>query len=105
MGNEIALFRYPFTLSIDGTGVEKMNPFTVRIFNAEYGMVYTQLLDMCMSSQSTAEGISRSSCNSVWLNCAGVSDDNTSVNMGCNKDKTPRSKLQPLMHAWVARAT
>ncbi|KAL5477399.1 hypothetical protein EMCRGX_G002180 [Ephydatia muelleri] len=33
----------PFTLAIDGstdTGVEKMNPLTVRIFNAEYAMNY-----------------------------------------------------------------
>ena len=38
-------------------GKDEQNPLTVRIFNVEYGMVHTQFLDMCMSSQSTAEGI------------------------------------------------
>ena len=47
----------PFSLSIDGstdTGIEKMNPLTVRVFDAT---VSCQFLDMCMSSSSTAEGI------------------------------------------------
>ena len=78
--------RCPFTLYIDGstdTGVVKMNPLTVRIFNVEYGMVHTQFLDMCMSSQSTAEGIFTKMQEALqkheipWLNCVGVSVDNT----------------------------
>ena len=50
----------PFSVAIDGSsdnGVEKMNPLTVRVFNVHSGMVHTQFLDMCMSSQSTAEGV------------------------------------------------
>ena len=91
----------PFTLAIDGstdTGVEKMNPLTVRIFNAEYGMVHTQFLDMCMSSQSTAEGIFTKMEEALqkheipWLNCVGVGVDNTSVNMGCNNSIMTRLK-------------
>ena len=74
------------TLYIDGstdTGVVKMNPLTVGIFNVEYCMVHTQFLDMCMSSQSTAEGIFTKMQEALlkheipWLNCVGVSVDNT----------------------------
>ena len=50
----------PFALAIDGSsdsGVEKMSPLTIRIFDVAAGKVGTQFLDMCMSSSSTAEGI------------------------------------------------
>lgn len=50
----------PFAVAIDGssdTGIEKMNPLTVRIFDCTQNMVSTHFLDMCMSSSSTAEGI------------------------------------------------
>lgn len=88
----------PFALSIDGssdTGVEKMNPLTIRIFDINRGVVSTQFLDMCMSSSSTAEGI-YGVMNDVlakhdisWTNCIGLGLDNTSVNMGCrNSIKT-----------------
>lgn len=49
----------PYSVAIDGSsdsGVEKMNPLTVQIINADSGMVHAQFLDMYMSSQST-EGI------------------------------------------------
>ena len=83
-------------LAIDGssdTGVEKMNPLTVRIFDPDCGSVTTHLLDMCMSSSSTAEGIfskiqeALSKHNILWDNCVGISLDNTSVNMELNQDK------------------
>ena len=50
----------PFSVAIDGSsdsGVEKMNPLTVRIFNEKSGIVHTQVLDICLSSRSTVEGI------------------------------------------------
>ena len=50
----------PFSVAIDwsiDSGVEKMNPLTVRIFNERNGSMHTQFLDMCMTSQATAEGI------------------------------------------------
>ena len=68
----------PYALAIDGstdTGVEKMNPLTVRIFDPELGSVTTHFLDMCMSSSSTAEGIfskmqkALSKHNILWDNC------------------------------------
>lgn len=82
----------PFAVAIDGstdTGIEKMNPLTVRLFDIQRGMVCTQFLDMCMSSSSTAEGIftrmneAFATHQVLWENCVGISLDNTSVNMGC----------------------
>ena len=43
----------PYSLSTDGsndTGVEKLNPLTVRIFDVNRQQVTTQLLDMCPTS-------------------------------------------------------
>ena len=47
----------PSSACIDGSsdnGVQKMNPFTIRIFYVNRGQVATQFLDMCMASSSTA---------------------------------------------------
>ena len=72
---------YPFSVSVDGssdTGVEKMNPMTIRIFDINRGSVTAQFLDMCMSSSSTAQGIS-TRMNEVlqnngitWKTCVGL---------------------------------
>ena len=43
----------PFSIAIDGSndsGLEKMNPLTVRFFDISRGLVITQLLDMCLTS-------------------------------------------------------
>lgn len=43
----------PFSIAIDGSndsGLEKMNPMTVRLFDSDRGMVTTQLLDMCLTT-------------------------------------------------------
>ncbi|XP_041470149.1 uncharacterized protein LOC121419757 [Lytechinus variegatus] len=87
---------HPFSIAIDGSSdndIEKMNPMTVRIF--DMGRVNTQFLDMCMSSQSTAEALFNKMDevlrrhNIQWENCVGLGVDNTSVNMGCrNSIKT-----------------
>ena len=82
----------PFAIAVDGssdTGVEKMNPLTVRIFDTTRSIVSTQFLDMCMCSSSTAEGIFTamedvlSKHDIPWETCVGLSVDNTSVNLGC----------------------
>ena len=47
----------PFSIAIDGSsdnGLEKMNPLTVRIIS-DSGVIHSKLLDMCMSSNSTAD--------------------------------------------------
>ena len=89
---------YPFSVSVDGssdTGVEKMNPMTIRIFDINRGSATARFLDMCMASSSSAEGIFTRmnevlQNNSItWKNCVGLGVDNTSVNMGCrNSIKT-----------------
>lgn len=80
----------PFSIAIDGSSdssLEKMNPLTVRILT-DSGIVHTELLDMCMSSDSTAEGIFSKMQDAFnkhkisWMNCVGLSVDNTSVNIG-----------------------
>lgn len=45
---------YPFGLLVDGsndTGVEKLNPLTVRVLDVKRMEVTTQLLDMCALRQ------------------------------------------------------
>ena len=98
----------PFSIAIDGSsdsGVEKMNPLTVRIFDDNRGVISTQFLDMCMSSSATAEGIFAKMhevlskhCIS-WSNCVGIGLDNTSVNMGCrNSIKTRVVQQNPSIY-------
>ena len=50
----------PYSLATDGsnyTGLQKMNPLTVRIFDTNRGCVTTRFLDMCLTSASTAEAM------------------------------------------------
>ena len=80
-----------FSLATDGSndsGLQKMNPLTVRIFDVNRVKVSTQLLDMCLTSSSTAESIF-TKINDVlrnfevdWKMCVAFSVDNTSVNLG-----------------------
>ena len=81
----------PYSLSVDGsndTGVEKLNPLTVKIFDVNRQQVSTQLLDMCTTSGrgcGTASAIFQkidSNLNIPWENCVGFGVDNTSVNIG-----------------------
>ena len=81
----------PFSMCIDGsnnTGLEKMNPITVKLFDVNRGRVVTRFLDMCLTSgvqAATAESIFNEMGNGIeWSNCVGVGVDNTSVDIGCN---------------------
>eukprot|EP00057_Strongylocentrotus_purpuratus_P019851 XP_011674325.1 PREDICTED: uncharacterized protein LOC105443158 [Strongylocentrotus purpuratus] len=83
----------PFSLSTDGsndTGLEKMNPLTVKLFDINQGVVY-RFLDMCTTSGSAAATAQTifSKMDEVfskeeipWRNCIALSLDNASVNMG-----------------------
>ena len=85
-------------MCIDGsndTGLEKMNPITVKLFDVNRGRVVTRFLDMCLTSgvqAATAESIFNEMDKVLldndieWSNCAGVGVevDNTRVNVGCN---------------------
>ena len=105
----------PFSIAIDGSsdsGVEKMNPLTVHIFDDNRGLIGTQFLDMCMSSSSTAEGIFGrmhdvfSKHCIAWSNCVGIGLDNTSVNMGHrNSIKTRVLQQNPSVYVRDALVT
>lgn len=80
-----------FALSVDGSNdqdQQKMNPVTVRIFDINQHKVVCKFLDMCLSKESTADGIfscieSALNKHSIpWTNCLGFGVDNTSVNVG-----------------------
>ena len=80
-----------FALATDGsndTGLQKMNPLTVRIFDLEIGNLCTGFLDMCLMSGTdagTAEKIFEAMEDALvsrvipWEKCTGLSVDNTSV--------------------------
>lgn len=84
----------PFALAVDGSndsGLQKMNPLTVRIFDINRSRVCTRFLDMCLRT-GTAAGTATKIFDAMdeafqsrdipWANCIGLSVDNTSVNMG-----------------------
>ena len=78
-----------FTLSVDGsndTGLEKMNPLTVRIFDINRGKVDTPFFDMCTTvglQAATADAIfgkmneALLTHSILWNNCVGVGVNNT----------------------------
>lgn len=84
----------PFSFLVDGssdTGLEKLNPLTVRTFDVRRSHVFTHLLDMCTTSGrgcGTAVAIFSkidfvlNRYDIPWCNCIGFGVDNTSVNIG-----------------------
>ena len=83
----------PFSICIYGsndTGLEKMNPITVRIYNARSGKIVHHFLDMCQTIGATAETgyialnekISQLlDTSKPWHDCNSVGEDNTSANI------------------------
>ena len=68
----------PYSLATDGSndnGLKKMNPLTVQIYDVNLKRVKTSLLDMCLSSGSTAEKLFQGINNCLaghripWENC------------------------------------
>lgn len=81
----------PFSLATDGSndsGLQKMNPLTLHIYDLNRGRVATQLLDMCLTSSFTVESVYMKICDTLqcfainWDNCVGFGADNASVNLG-----------------------
>ena len=65
------------------TGVEKVNPVTVRMFDTTHNIVSIWFLDMCMCSYPLLGEFLPSSKHDIsWANCVGLSIDNTSVHLG-----------------------
>lgn len=81
-----------FSIMIDGSnnsGLQKMNPTTVRMFDVN--LIKTYFLDMCPTTSSTADAIFTSmdsrlvnllGMENPWMNCTAVGVDDTSVNIG-----------------------
>ena len=103
----------PFCLLTDGsndTGLKKMNPLTVKIFDVNIGRVESRFLDMCATKgtdSATAASIFQKIDNVLslhgisWSKCVGFGVDNTNVNLGSRnsimtKSKTKKSVL--LLH-------
>ena len=99
---------HPFSLSVDGSndsGLEKMNPVTIRLFDPAQNSIVTRFLDMCTSTSGTAEGIFTVIDNKMkellqsstpWALCTSVSVDNTAVNIGVRDSlKTRVTKCNP----------
>ena len=79
-----------FALATDGSndsGLEKMNPLTVRIFDINRGRVTSQLLDMCLTHSGTAKSIFAEIDGTLkqfsidWEKCVAFSVDNTTTNV------------------------
>ena len=101
----------PFSLATNGsndTGLQKMNPLTVRI-DTNRGCVTTPFLDMCLTSASTAEAIFSKIDETIqnfdidWNKCIAFGVDNTSVNMGAhNSIRTRVTQKTQLCTSWGA---
>jgi hypothetical protein len=96
---------HPFSLGIDGsndTGVEKMNPVTIRIFDVNSSKVVTsQFFDMCITSGE--DGGKAAAIFDVmnekftedqipWINSVSLSVDNTSAMIGRHNSIASRCK-------------
>ena len=81
----------PFSIATDDsndTGLEKMNPMTMKLFDINSHKVQQRFLDMCTTNSGTADEIFQKMNNVfkendlTWNQCVGLSVDNTAVNLG-----------------------
>lgn len=97
---------HPYSVLVDGsndTGLEKLNPLTVRIFDIRSRKVMSHFLDMCTTTGTGAataatiyDKISEVLVkNSIpWINCVAFGVDNTNVNIGVRNSIMSRVLLQ-----------
>lgn len=93
---------HPFSLSTDGsndTGLEKMNPISIRVFDEERSKIVTKFLHMCPSTDGRAEALFSNidsklsellSLSNPWGMCTALGVDNTSVNIGVHNSLKSR---------------
>ena len=82
----------PYTLgthgSNDQSGIKKLNPVLIRLFDDDKGKVSVQLLDMGACKEGTAEALFNNINSTLrenrvdWKNCVVIGLDNTEVNVG-----------------------
>ena len=104
-----AMKSQPFSIAVDRSNDSGLEPMMVRLYDVNHGKTVTRFLDMCLKvscicyfadivtvvilytagiEYATAESIFQKmnevlQTNEVpWINCVGVSVDNTSVNLG-----------------------
>ena len=106
-----AMKLHPYSLSVDAsndTGLSKMNPLTVRIFDISQKIVAQKFLDLCLTrgvdSSKPAE-IFDAIQNSLerygipWDNCIAFGVDNTNSNIGAkNSIKSRVTALNPSIY-------
>lgn len=107
-----ALASSPFSLSVDGSndsGLKKMNPLAVKIFDVQRQKVMFNLIDMCTTAgekAATAEAIVSSiigvfqKLSLPWMNVVAISMDNTSVNFGKRKGILTQLKKESCPHIY-----
>ena len=103
----------PYSLLVDGSndsGLEKLNPLTVKIYDIQQSQVTTQLLDLCLTTgttSATAESIFKKIDETLnkydipWCNCVGFGVDNCSVNLGIRNSVTQKLRAAT---SWDAHA-
>ena len=90
----------PYSLGTDGSndesGIKKLNPVLIRLFDDNKRKVSVQLLDMGSCKEGTAEAL-LNNIDSIlrenkvdWENCVAAGLDNTAVNVGKKNCIMPR---------------
>ena len=85
-----------YSISIDGsnnTGLEKVNPAMVRIYDTRENLVVSRFLDMCPTISSTAESTlaEKLQSSNPWSMCTSLG---AAVNIGTHNSLTTRMQRE-----------
>ena len=96
----------PFSLLLDAsndTGIQKMYPITVRLYNVQFNRIMTHFFDMNLlegRDSSTAEVMFNSIDSQLskheisWDNCVALGVDNTNANIGAHNSIKSRAQAK-----------